>query len=106
MLFVGLYRLFPDVRGALAIVKPDTVIRWHRAGFRAYWRLGKPQAGCAVLLKCRGTSALLNGHVRESDPCVMSAMRFRREPGGDGRRRAVLERFTPSGRREARRVAA
>jgi hypothetical protein len=39
-------------------------------------------------------------------PCVMSAMRFRREPGGDGRRRAVLERFTPSGRREARRVAA
>src|SRR6266480_752375 len=27
--------LFPDVRGALAIVKPDTVIRWHRAGFRA-----------------------------------------------------------------------
>src|SRR6266702_3139086 len=38
LLFVGLFRLFPDVRGALAIVKPDTVIRWHRAGFRAYWR--------------------------------------------------------------------
>ncbi len=38
LIFVGLYRLFPDVRGALAIVKPDTVIRWHRAGFRAYWR--------------------------------------------------------------------
>src|SRR6266536_1141044 len=38
LILVGLYRLFPDVRGALAIVKPDTVIRWHRAGFRAYWR--------------------------------------------------------------------
>ena len=38
LIFVGLYRLFPDVRGALTIVKPDTVIRWHRAGFRAYWR--------------------------------------------------------------------
>jgi hypothetical protein len=38
LIFVGLYRLFPDVRGALAIVKPDTVIRWRRAGFRAYWR--------------------------------------------------------------------
>ena len=38
LIFVGLYRLFADVRGALAIVKPDTVIRWHRAGFRAYWR--------------------------------------------------------------------
>jgi transposase InsO family protein len=38
LIFVGLYRLFPDVRDALAIVKPDTVIRWHRSGFRAYWR--------------------------------------------------------------------
>jgi hypothetical protein len=37
LIFVGLYRLFPDVRAALAIVKPDTVIRWHM-GFRAYWR--------------------------------------------------------------------
>ena len=38
MIFVGLCRLFPDVRAALAIIKPDTVIRWHRMGFRAYWR--------------------------------------------------------------------
>jgi transposase InsO family protein len=38
LIFIGLHRLFPDARGALAIVKPDTVIRWHRAGFRAYWR--------------------------------------------------------------------
>jgi transposase InsO family protein len=30
--------MFPDVRDALAIMKPDTIIRWHRAGFRAYWR--------------------------------------------------------------------
>ncbi|MFY9828621.1 MAG: hypothetical protein WAK69_08400 [Rhodoplanes sp.] len=37
-IFVGLYRLFPDVRDALAVVRPETVIRWHRAGFRAYWR--------------------------------------------------------------------
>src|SRR6185312_12840914 len=32
------YRLFPQTCRALAIVKPDTVIRWHRAGFRSYWR--------------------------------------------------------------------
>jgi hypothetical protein len=32
LVFVGLYRLFPKVCDALAIVKPDTVIRWHRAG--------------------------------------------------------------------------
>src|SRR5258707_1302343 len=38
MIFVGLYRLFPKICDALAIVKPDTVVRWHRAGFRSYWR--------------------------------------------------------------------
>ena len=38
LILVGLYRLFPDVWGALAIVKPDTMIRWHCAGFRAYRR--------------------------------------------------------------------
>jgi transposase InsO family protein len=38
LVFVGLYGLAPDVLSALAIVRPDTVIRWHRAGFRLYWR--------------------------------------------------------------------
>jgi transposase InsO family protein len=31
-------RLFPDTRELLAIVRPETVLRWHRAGFRSYWR--------------------------------------------------------------------
>jgi transposase InsO family protein len=34
----GVCRLFPKMYDALAIVRPDTVIRWHRAGFRLYWR--------------------------------------------------------------------
>src|SRR6478735_3781744 len=38
LIFVGLFRLFRQTCRALAIVKPDTVIRWHRAGFRSYWR--------------------------------------------------------------------
>jgi hypothetical protein len=38
LLFVWLYRCFPSTAGALAIVRPETVIRWHRIGFRAYWR--------------------------------------------------------------------
>jgi hypothetical protein len=38
MVFAGHYALAPNVLDALKIVKPDTVIRWHRAGFRAYWR--------------------------------------------------------------------
>ena len=32
------FRLFPNARDALAIVRPETVVRWHRAGFRSYWR--------------------------------------------------------------------
>jgi hypothetical protein len=38
LIFVCLYRLRPGVRDALAIVKPETVVKWHRAGFRLYWR--------------------------------------------------------------------
>ena len=30
-------QLFPKTREALAIVRPETVIRWHRASFRCYW---------------------------------------------------------------------
>jgi transposase InsO family protein len=46
LVFVGLYRLFPNARDALAIVKPDTIVRWHRAGFRSYWRCkSRPRGG-------------------------------------------------------------
>ena len=38
LVFAGLYRIVPDVLNALVIVKPETVIRWHRAGFRLFWR--------------------------------------------------------------------
>src|SRR5580693_3269514 len=38
LIFAGLYRLAPTVLNALAVLKPDTVIKWHRAGFRSYWR--------------------------------------------------------------------
>jgi transposase InsO family protein len=38
LIFVWLYRLFPAVLSAGTIIKPDTILRWHRAGFRLYWR--------------------------------------------------------------------
>jgi len=37
-LFASLYRITPSVLTALTIVRPETVIRWHRAGFRLFWR--------------------------------------------------------------------
>jgi hypothetical protein len=40
LVFAGLYRLAPGVLDALKILKPETMIRWHRAGFRgAVWKL-------------------------------------------------------------------
>jgi len=45
-IFIGVYRFFPNVRDAQAIVQPATGIRWHRAGFRAYWRWkSRPRGG-------------------------------------------------------------
>src|ERR1700722_6431476 len=38
LIFVGLSRLAPTTLNALMIVKPETVVKWHRAGFRLYWR--------------------------------------------------------------------
>jgi hypothetical protein len=46
LVFAGLYRLDPGVLDALKILKPETVIRWHRVGFRAYWRWkSRPRGG-------------------------------------------------------------
>jgi transposase InsO family protein len=38
LFLVQLYRWFPSILRVLAIVQPETVVRWHRAGFRRYWR--------------------------------------------------------------------
>src|SRR6516164_5153946 len=46
LIFAGLYGLAPKVLSALTIVRPETVIRWHRAGFRLYWRWkSRPRGG-------------------------------------------------------------
>src|SRR5215472_16061986 len=38
LILVWMYRFFPSILNAISVVKPETVIRWHRRGFRAYWR--------------------------------------------------------------------
>jgi hypothetical protein len=37
-IFVWLYRLAPSIVDAMTIVRPETIVRWHRAGFRTFWR--------------------------------------------------------------------
>ena len=49
LFFTWLYRWFPSVLSAVRIIQPATLVRWHRAGFRRYWRWkslspgGRPQ---------------------------------------------------------------
>ena len=50
-LFVWLYRRFPDIGNATAIVRPETIIRWHRMGFRAWWRWKSHNRGGPGLIK-------------------------------------------------------
>lgn len=54
VVFAALYALAPSILEALQIVKPNTVVRWHRAGFRAYWhwksrsRGGRPKTAVEI----------------------------------------------------------
>jgi hypothetical protein len=49
LFFVQLYRWFPSVLKAVTIIRPETLVRWHRAGFRraigggnrAHWEAGR-----------------------------------------------------------------
>src|SRR5207237_6809454 len=36
--FIWLYRRYPHILDAITIVRPDTVVRWHRMSVSAYWR--------------------------------------------------------------------
>jgi len=45
LFFVQLYRWFPSVLNAITIIRPETVVRWHRAGFRHYWRWKSRNSG-------------------------------------------------------------
>jgi hypothetical protein len=38
LIFISLCRLFPALLGAAVIFRPETLVRWHRSGFRRYWR--------------------------------------------------------------------
>jgi hypothetical protein len=44
-ILVTLYRLFPNIGSAVTIVRPETIVRWHRMGFRAWWRLKSRNLG-------------------------------------------------------------
>ena len=53
LLWVWLYRVWPQALNTMVLVKPATIIQWHRKGFRLYWRwrsrhLGRPKMGTEI----------------------------------------------------------
>src|ERR1700745_3020820 len=62
LFLIQLYRWFPSVLKVITIIRPETVVRWHRAGFRRYWRWksrslgGRPQSGADLRALIRGMS--------------------------------------------------
>jgi hypothetical protein len=53
--FIQLYRWFPSILQVLTIIRPDTLVRWHRAGFRRYWRWkSRPRGGRPWSRRCNG----------------------------------------------------
>jgi hypothetical protein len=65
-LFVWLYRWFPSVLSAIAILRPETIIRWHRAGFQSYWRersrkpVGRPRISAELRRNLIGAMSRAN----------------------------------------------
>src|SRR5246127_2309555 len=70
--FVQLYRWFPSILPVLMIIRPETLVGWHRAGFRRYWRWksrrrgGRPQIETELraLIRQMSTENLLWGSPR------------------------------------------
>ena len=62
-LFVQLYRWFPSFLNVIMVIRPETLVRWHRAGFRRYWlwksrrRGGRPQVQAELRMLIRQMSA-------------------------------------------------
>src|SRR5713101_435371 len=63
LFFIQLYRWFPSILKAMTIIRPEPLVRWHRAGFRRYWRWksrnlgGRPQIAADLRVLIQGMSA-------------------------------------------------
>src|SRR5499433_4102714 len=72
LFFLQLYRWFPSILKAMTIIRPETLVRWHRAGFRRYWRWksrnlgGRPRidAGLRALIRRMSIENMLWGAPR------------------------------------------
>src|SRR5216683_1408136 len=80
---IQLYRWFPSILQVLTIIRPETLVRWHRAGFRCYWRWksrplgGRPQIETELraLIRRMSVENPLWGAPRIHGDCSSSGLR-------------------------------
>ena len=103
LFFIQLYRWFPSILKAITIIRPETLVRWHRAGFRRYWRWksrspgGRPKIGADLraLIRRMSVENLLWGAPRihgellklgfaVAQSTVAKYMTKRRDPSSQG----------------------
>ena len=83
--FIQLYRWFPSILKVLTIIRPETLVRWHRAGFRCYWRWksrslgGRPQieTDLRVLIRRMSMRTRFGGRRASTANCSSSGLRSR-----------------------------
>src|ERR1035437_6200446 len=72
--FVQLYRWFPSILKVLTIIRPETLVRWHQAGLRSYWRWksrslgGRPQIDARemiALVSASSSARTIHTHYRD-----------------------------------------
>ena len=78
--WVWLFRLWSGWRSTLAIVKPETVIAWHRAGFRRFWtwKVRRGQPGRPLIPRkseIQNHAQQNSGSPSTSSPCPLSVSR-------------------------------
>src|SRR5208337_2073356 len=94
LLWVWLYRIWPQVIDAMVLVKPATVVQWHRKGFRLYWRWrsrrpGRPKIATEIrdlIRRMSKTNPLWGCRFRNLDSCVSMV-----QPAKDWMRNNVSE---------------
>ena len=91
LLWVLLYRIWPQVIDAMVLVKPATVVAWHRKGFRFYWRWrsrrpGRPRISREIRDLIRRMSNATRCGVRRAftGSCSSLASRSARPQSGGG----------------------
>jgi len=88
LFFIQLYRWFPSIVKAMTTIRPETLVRWHRAGFRRYWRWksrnlgGRPpiDAGPRALISRMSTRIRFGVRRAFMASCSSSALRSLSRP--------------------------